>query len=317
MKKVILGKTGIEVTELCFGALPIGPAQKNVPVAEAAEVMALGLKSGITFFDTAQMYKTYEPLKIAMEKTGIRPVISTKSVAETYEDMDFAVREALEKLGVDYIDIFFIHAARVNPDVFTRRKEAIKCLLDYKKKGVIKAVGISAHATDVVSAAAENPDIDVVFAILNKTGMGILNGNLDDMEKAVNKCFENNKGVMLMKALAGGNLLSDYASAMEYARNFAKNRAPIALGMVAQDEVVSNVKYFSGGDITEELSRVKDTVKYMLVAKGLCKTCGKCVEACHSAAVSIVEGSAAIDAKNCLKCGYCVAACPEFAIRVV
>jgi len=35
---VILGKTGIEVTKLCFGALPLGPLQKNLPVDEGGEV---------------------------------------------------------------------------------------------------------------------------------------------------------------------------------------------------------------------------------------------------------------------------------------
>ena len=79
MKKVILGKTGLEVTELCFGALPIGPAQGNKPLDECARVMALALRRGITFFDTAQMYRTYEPIAMAMRETGIRPVISTKA----------------------------------------------------------------------------------------------------------------------------------------------------------------------------------------------------------------------------------------------
>ncbi|MDF2570476.1 MAG: aldo/keto reductase, partial [Sporomusa sp.] len=66
MQERILGRTRIEVTELCFGALPMGPMQKNMPVKECADVVAHALKSGINFVDTAQGYKTYPPIKMAM-----------------------------------------------------------------------------------------------------------------------------------------------------------------------------------------------------------------------------------------------------------
>lgn len=59
MKKIVLGRSGIEVTELCFGTLPLGPLQKNESVEEAADIIAYALKSGINFIDTAQIYKTY------------------------------------------------------------------------------------------------------------------------------------------------------------------------------------------------------------------------------------------------------------------
>lgn len=317
MDKVILGKTGIEVTELCFGALPIGPAQKNVPVDEAAKVMALGMELGITFFDTAQMYRTYEPLAKALRETGAKPVISSKCTAASYEDMEIAVHEALGTLDVDHIDIFFLHAARVEPTVFEDRAGAFQCLKDCKAKGLIKAVGISAHAVDVVNLAADNPGIDVVFAIINKDGMGILRGSRGDMEAAIERCFDKGKGVMLMKVLGGGNLLGRYDEAMTYARSFSKGRAAIALGMVAQNEVRTNVKYFNGVDVTAELAGVSGDAKRMMVFKSLCKACGKCGEACHSSAIGLDKGYAEINAAQCLKCGYCVTACSEFAIRMV
>jgi len=61
MKKYQLGKTGIEVTELCFGALPMGPLQKNMDEHAAAAVTAAALRGGVTFIDTAQAYSTYTP----------------------------------------------------------------------------------------------------------------------------------------------------------------------------------------------------------------------------------------------------------------
>jgi len=66
MKKNILGKTGIEVTELCFGALPMGPLQKNMDLESSTKVVAHALQKGINFVDTAQMY-LFSPL-IELEK---------------------------------------------------------------------------------------------------------------------------------------------------------------------------------------------------------------------------------------------------------
>jgi len=318
MKKIILGSTGIEVTELCFGALPMGPAQKNMPAEKSAEAVAEALKLGVTFVDTAQGYKTYEPIRIAIEKTGIRPVIATKAAAVTYDEMEAAVREALEKLNIDYIDIFLLHAARVNTDVFEVRKGALDCLLDYKKKGVIKAVGISTHVYQVVKKAAEIPDIDIVFPILNKIGMGVIGGTREDMETAIRDCLAKNKGVYLMKVLAGGNLLDDYIGAMDYGRGFAGDKMAIAVGMVAPEEVRMNVRYFDGGDIKEQVEKLSKANKEFLILSGMCVKCGKCAEACHNGAVTLKDGSPpVIDKNSCLYCGYCVAACPQFAIRMV
>ncbi len=70
MKKVILGNTGYEVTEICFGCLPFGPLQKNLPVEEAAEVLSYGLDLGINFIDTAQMYMIILSLLWQKEKTS-------------------------------------------------------------------------------------------------------------------------------------------------------------------------------------------------------------------------------------------------------
>ncbi len=55
MKKHSLGKTGIKVTELCFGALPIGPLQLNISVEKGAKLIRAALERGINFIDTASL----------------------------------------------------------------------------------------------------------------------------------------------------------------------------------------------------------------------------------------------------------------------
>lgn len=316
MDKVVLGNTGIEVTRLCFGTLPFGPLQKNVSVEEAGEFIAYGLDNGINFIDTAQMYGTYPHIKRALEKTKIRPVIASKSTADSYEGMEKAVLEALEAMGIDYIDIFHLHAARVQPDVFELRKGALQCLQDYKKKGIVKAVGISTHNVKAVEAAAFREDIDIVFPLLNKIGRGILEGTVKDMEKAAALCSENGKGVYLMKVIGGGTMIDDFNSSLEYAMNLSGNY-PMAIGMVSKEEVVYNIKYFNGDKDLEGIIKTRNK-KSMKVIKGMCVGCGKCIETCHSGALSFDEtGKSYIDHSKCIQCGYCVSVCPEFCIRMI
>lgn len=85
---------------------------------------------------------------------------------------------ALKSLDRDYIDIFLLHAAKVTPSVFEERAGALQCLKDYKSKGIIRAIGISTHVVGVVRRAVEIKEIDIIFPIINKLGMGIVNGSV-------------------------------------------------------------------------------------------------------------------------------------------
>jgi predicted aldo/keto reductase-like oxidoreductase len=316
LEKVVLGQTGIEVSRLCFGTLPMGPLQKNIPLEDGSEIIAYVLENGVNFIDTAQMYGTYPYIRRALEKTGRKPVIATKSAAITYEDMEKAVLQALKDMGVEYVDIFLLHAARANADVFEVREGALQCLLDYKQKGLIKAVGISAHNVKAVEAAAERKEIDVVFPLINKIGRGILEGTTEDMERAIELCRRKGKGIYLMKALGGGTMIADFESSMEYAMKLQGGYC-IAVGMVNKEEAVYNLKYFNGEKDLDGIITMKNN-KSVIVVQSMCASCGKCMEACHSGAVGFDHtGKSYIDTSKCLQCGYCVLACPQFCIRVI
>lgn len=319
MKKLILGKTGIEVSELCFGALPMGPLQKDIPVAEGAGIILRALNGGINFIDTAQLYQTYEPIRLALKKTPFRPVIVSKAMASDYAGMKKAVTECLKALEVDYIDIFHLHAARVAEDenVFAERAGAWRALLDFKKQGLIKAVGISTHSVPTVRLAAEIDEVDIVFPIINKSGTGILYGTVAEMEEAIKLCIAQNKGVYFMKALGGGCLVKDYHEAVSYVRNIAS--VPIAMGMVSKQEVDYNLAYFKAApDKIATLPELIIEEKCFQIVDFLCKDCGSCIEACPNHAIS-KESEASkpkINPDLCLRCGYCVGHCPQFAIRM-
>lgn len=318
MKINVLGNTGIKVTELCLGALPMGPRQKNMPLENCIKVVETALERGITFIDTAQMYQTYAPIREAIKSTGIRPVIASKSTAPDYEGMEKAINEALEELDVDCLDIFLVHAARAGTEVFDARAGAIQCMKDYKSKGLIRAMGISTHNVRVAGLASARHDMDIVFPIINKTGAGIIDGTIKDMKRAVLDNKAAGKGVYLMKVLAGGNLINDYIASVDFARGLEGYHS-IAIGMVSPEEVNFNVDYFSGNFDPEKTPTIKGYSKKYQISTNLCKGCKACVAVCPNFAIEFDEEKrkAYINEEKCLTCGYCSPACAEFAIRIV
>ncbi|MEA3454772.1 MAG: aldo/keto reductase [Candidatus Caldatribacteriota bacterium] len=316
MKKYSLGKTGIKVTELCFGALPLGPLQANISVKVGAKLIRTALEKGINFIDTAEVYQTYPYIKKALEGNNNEVIIATKSNVKTYGEMEKSIKNALKSLDRTYIDIFHLHAARVTPSVFEERAGALQCLKDYKVKGVIRAIGISTHVVEVIKRAAEIEEIDIVFPIINKLGLGIVDGNASDMIKAISRASKAGKGIYAMKALAGGRLIGELEASINYVRDI-KGISSVALGMISEDELELNIKIFNNEEISQELfyKKIKPTKK--LFISSFCKGCGTCVKACPNNALSLENGKAVVDHKLCILCGYCNPVCPEFAIRLI
>jgi len=316
MKKLTLGKTGIKVTELCFGALPLGPIQLDLPLEEGAKLIRSALEKGINFIDTAEAYRTYPHIKRALEGYKGEIIIATKSHAESYEEMEKSINKALVALNRDYIDIFHLHAARATAAVFEERKGALQCLKDYKSKGIIRAIGISTHAIEIVELATEIEEIEVIFPIINKAGLGIVDGSAYEMIHAISQASKSGKGLYAMKALAGGRLIDELEESINYVRNIDGINS-VAVGMVSEDELTLNVKLFNDEKISQELffKKVKPTKK--LFISRFCEGCGTCVKTCPNHALSLVNGKAVVDHDLCILCGYCNPVCPVFAIRII
>jgi aryl-alcohol dehydrogenase-like predicted oxidoreductase len=71
-----LGRTGLSVSRLCFGALTVGPLQSNLPLNEGAAVIRYALEQGVNFIDTAKLYGTYPYIREALrgwDKPGLSP----------------------------------------------------------------------------------------------------------------------------------------------------------------------------------------------------------------------------------------------------
>lgn len=316
LKQVQLGQTGLEVTELCFGVLPCGPLQKDLPEEECVSLIRAALAAGINFFDTAESYKTQSYLGKALKGWAKPVVVATKSAATSYEGMQASVEKSLAELDREIIDIYHLHAARVDENVFTERAGALECLKDYKAKGKIRAVGISTHNVKAVRVAAARDDIDVIFPLINKVGRGLLGGTVEEMIAAIGEAAAAGKGVYAMKALAGGHLLGDLADAFTFVREIPGNQAT-AVGMVSREELAYNVAFFAGREIPENLAGTTEIKQKRILISSFCAGCGTCVKTCPNGALSLQDGKAVVDHSLCILCGYCNPVCPEFAIRLI
>lgn len=310
MKKNILGKTGTEVTEVGFGALPIGPHQLDLSPEKGAEILEYALSKGINFIDTAQYYLTYPHISRALSNSVEKPVICSKSLSASYKGMEEAVIDAIEAFG--YVDIFLLHEVR--PGDFNVRAGAWKYLQDAKKEGLIKAIGVSTHHVDMVRQYADLPECDLIFPLINYAGLGIRNGEgpgtREEMESAINYASSKDKGVFTMKAFGGGPLIKEYAQCLEYNLGL-ENSASTMIGFGCKKDVDDLFDYLEG-----QVPNIDASDKVMHIEKGSCEGCGACIRRCANDAISFSkeDGLAEIDHSKCMTCGYCVPVCPVRAI---
>jgi aryl-alcohol dehydrogenase-like predicted oxidoreductase len=316
MNKVSLGNTGMQVSRLIFGTLPLGPLQANLSPEEGGALILHALESGVTLLDTAELYGTYSHIRNALSNFSGEVLIASKTHATSGAEARAHVEKALRELALERLDIVHIHGARLS-DPCIDRAEVLEQLLLMKQEGKVGHVGISSHYIAAFQAAASRPEIEVVHPLINRTGMGIMDGSAAEMAEAIASCSKKGKGVYAMKALAGGNLISEARASIRYVLGLPGVDA-LALGMLSREEIDANLKLCTLDEAHDETWEIleKRRRKFKIMEK-FCKGCGACVEACTADALILDEGVAKVKEEDCILCGYCAAACPEFLIRVV
>ncbi|WP_459911185.1 aldo/keto reductase [Desulfotomaculum defluvii] len=315
MEYKTLGGTGLKVSRLCFGVLTIGPLQANLPLEQGAAVITSALDRGVNFMDTAELYGTYPYIREAIKNRKQEVIICSKCYAYTRDGMKESLEAALEGIDRDYIDIFMLHEQE---SLLTIKGhwEAIEYLLEAKSKGLVRAVGISTHHVAAVRAAVDIPELEVIHPIINMSGVGIADGNVEDMLAAIKMAHAAGKGIYGMKALGGGNLLSHAQEAFNFALGIPE-LASIAVGMQNINEVDYNTRFFSKTYIPEDLQERVVRQPRRLHIDDWCEGCGACVKKCGASALQLDGGKVKVKVELCRLCGYCGAVCPLFAIKVI
>ena len=192
----ILGKTGLKVSRMGFGGLPIQRSDD----AACREILVQLADLGVNYIDTARAYTVSEEY-IGKSLTGMRDkyILATKSMAKDKESMARDIELSLRNLQTDYIDIYQIHNPnREGYDQIVAPGGALEALLEAKAAGKIGHIGFTNHYVEMIELVLQEDWVETVmfpYNIVETQG-----------EKLLALCKEKNVGFIAMKPLAGGAL---------------------------------------------------------------------------------------------------------------
>lgn len=152
-----IGKTGMKVANLAFGASSLGGVFHNIKEQEAIEAVYTAVDGGLNFIDVSPYYGHYKAETVlgkALKNIDrSRYYLSTK-VGRYGENgvntWDYSAKrakesvyESMERLNIDYIDLINVHDVEFCSDLSIIANETLPALHELKAEGVVKHVGIT------------------------------------------------------------------------------------------------------------------------------------------------------------------------------
>ena len=190
----ILGKTGLKISRMGFGGIPI----QRIDAEGTKALMHRLMEAGVNFIDTARGYTVSEEyLGYALEGIRDKFILATKSMAQTKAAMASDIDTSLENLRTDYIDLYQIH----NPspaayEVITAPGGALEALMEAKAAGKIGHIGLTTHSAALMEKVMDEDWLETLMFPYNIVET--------QAEELIARCGKKNIGFIDMKPLAGG-----------------------------------------------------------------------------------------------------------------
>lgn len=317
MEYRILGKTGLRVSRVGFGGIPI----QRIDAAGTKALVERLLEAGVNYIDTARGYTVSESyLGEALEGVRDRFVLATKSMARTKTAMAQDIETSLSNLRTGYIDLYQVH----NPNMAQLEQVvgeggALEALLEAKAAGKIGHIGLTAHSREVFEKALE---LDWVETIMFPYNIVETQG-----EALIRACTEKNIGFIDMKPLAGG-AIEDGALAIRFIVSNPDITVVIP-GMAELREIDENVAAAARTEPLDEAeTRGVEAVREALGTQFCrrCNYCAPCSAGIQIPNVFLMEGyllrygledwararygALEVKASACTACGLCETRCP-------
>ena len=317
MAYTTLGKTGLKISRMGFGGIPI----QKVTVDDVRTLMLAMAEKGVNYIDTARGYTVSEQyIGEALEGMRDQFVLATKSMARTKEAMAKDIETSLANLRTDYIELYQVHnPSLADLETVTALGGALEALLEAKAAGKIGHIGVTAHMESVFEKALSMDWVETImfpYNIVETQG-----------EALMRRCTEKNVGFIVMKPLAGG-ALEDATLAMRF---IGKNPdvSVVIPGMYSTDELEQNLAAMEDtAPLSDaELSKI-DEIRRELGTQ-FCRRCNYCQPCAAGIGISgifVLEGYlrryglgdwakaryAAMGKKagDCIGCGACESRCP-------
>lgn len=212
---VPLGKTGITMSDIAFGASRLGAGEENL-VRHAFD-------RGINYFDTAESYTSGESestignaLLGKRDKVYLTSKVSAGATERQHELMA-TLEGSLRRLRTDYIDVYFNHA--VNDVQRLKNPEWYAFIEQAKRQGKIRATGVSGHAGRLIECldyVLQTGSVDVILTAYNFgqdpkfyqrfTSSFDFVARQPDLPRVLQDAKAKGVGVVAMKTLMGARL---------------------------------------------------------------------------------------------------------------
>lgn len=317
MEYITLGKTGLKVSKIGFGGIPI----QRIDEAGAKPLIDKLIEEGINFIDTARGYTVSESyIGNAIKGNRDKFILATKSMARTKEAMAKDIEISLNNLQTDYIDLYQIHNPTMEQlDTVLQEGGALEALFEAKAAGKIHHIGLTAHSTEVFERAIQLDFVETImfpYNIVENQGADLMH-----------QCQINNIGFIDMKPLAGGAIENGTLALRYIASN--EDCDLVIPGMATIEEIEENVKAVLDPSplSEEELTEIASIRKQL--GNNFCRRCNYCAPCTVGIAIPSVflfEGylsryglqdwakdrynSMAKKASDCIECHACEPRCP-------
>lgn len=173
MEQRTLGRTGLSVSVIGFGAAPLGNEYGNVETTEGERAVHAAIDEGINFFDTSPYYgRTLSEERLGKALAGRREriVLSTKCGRYDFAQFDFSaarvrssIGESLRRLRTDFLDIFIAHDIEFG-DANQVVNETIPEMRKLQEQGKARWIGISGLPVRLLARVALEAKVDLVLS---------------------------------------------------------------------------------------------------------------------------------------------------------
>ena len=325
MEYRILGKTGLKISRMGFGGIPI----QRIDAQGTKALMQQLAEAGVNYIDTARGYTVSEQfLGEALEGIRDKFVLATKSMSRTKEAMAADIETSLGNLRTDHIELYQVHNPNMEQlEQVMAEGGALEALLEAKAVGKIGHIGLTAHSLEVFEKALT---LDWMETIMFPYNVVETQG-----EALIAACAEKNIGFIDMKPLAGG-AIEDATLVMRFV--VANPNVTVVIpGMADPAEIEQNLAAVNNpAPLSEEELAGIDQVRAQLGTQFCrrCNYCAPCTVGISIPNVFLMQGylerygladwaqgrydAMPVKASACIQCGACEPRCPyQLPIRVM
>ena len=261
-----LGKTGHQVTIYGLGGLYT--TSKHDRHDEAVEIINRAIDLGVNYIDTSAGYGAgASELNIGtvMRERRDEVFLATKSHDYTYDGTMALIKQSLQRLQTDHIDLYqHHHLGRIGQlEQLQQKHSARQAFERLRDEGVIRFIGVTGHSPRVLADALEDYPYDCALIILNAARAEMKDP--EDLDRFFRIAQENEVGVIAMKVVARGRLIERGLSMQQllpYALSYPVSTAIVGISDISHLE--ENVRVASAFKQLDE----EEMAKIRLLAQG-------------------------------------------------